>query len=77
MRAEVRNAKRREQIEKRLLSVYECEEISGISSWSWRRWAYKGLVASVKISTRLMIEASEVDRVISENRRPRIVDAAA
>lgn len=67
-RADVHNMRLNER---RLLSVQECEGLSGISVWTWRRWAYAGKIASVKMGTRLMVEMAEFDRAIAENRRPR------
>jgi len=43
---------------------------TGLSPWTWRRWAYDGKVASVKAGKRLLIPASEVDRVMREGLRP-------
>ena len=44
----------------------------GVSIWTARGWAYAGKIDSVKISRSLLIPASEVSRLISENTRPRI-----
>ena len=54
----------------------EAEEMTGLSRWTWRRSAYAGTVASVKIGRRLFIPVSEVRRVIAENTRPRLQDAS-
>lgn len=62
-------------VERRLLSVDECQEVSGFSSWWWRRAAYAGRVESVKVGKMLKIPAMEVDRVISEGTRPRVIAA--
>lgn len=72
----VRGVQLKAPVEKQLLSVDECQMVTGLSSWWWRRAAYSGRVTSVKVSNRLMIPASEVDRVISEGTRPRVEVAA-
>jgi len=76
MMAKVRNTRLKAGIKRRLLSVDECEVYTGLSCWWWRRGAYSGLVESVKISNRLMIPVSEVDRIISEGTRPRMTEAS-
>jgi hypothetical protein len=54
------------------LSVTETELETGISKWTWRRMAYRGDVASVKVGTRLLIPLSEINRVLQEGTRPRL-----
>ena len=39
--------------------------------------AYDGRVESTKVGTRLLIPASEVDRVISEGTRPRLSEVGS
>jgi excisionase family DNA binding protein len=58
-----------------LLSVGEAEAQTGVSRWTWRRWAYDGKVASVKLGRRLLIPAAEIDRLVAENTRPRLAEA--
>ena len=56
-----------------MVSVEEGAHLLGdISPWTLRSWAYKGLVASHKIGTRLMFDRAEIDRVINESERPRV-----
>lgn len=43
---------------------------TGLSPWTWRRWAYDGKIASIKAGKRLLIPGSEVDRVLREGLRP-------
>jgi hypothetical protein len=43
---------------------------TGLSVWTWRRWAYDGKIASVKAGKRLLIPASEVERILNEGLRP-------
>ncbi len=52
------------------LSVAEAEAMTGVSRWTWRRWAYDGKVASVKLGKRLLIPATEISRLVSEGTRP-------
>jgi excisionase family DNA binding protein len=56
------------------LSVVEAEEHTGVSRWTWRRMAYDGRVASVKLGTRLLIPLAEIERVLQEGARPRLHD---
>lgn len=59
------------KVEPELVSVQGAETMTGRSRWSWRRDAYEGRIASVKLGTRLLIPVSEIRRVIAENTRPR------
>jgi hypothetical protein len=58
-------------VEPELIGVQAAETMTGRSRWSWRRDAYEGRIASVKIGARLLIPVSEIRRVIAENTRPR------
>jgi hypothetical protein len=49
----------------------QAEAKYGISQWIWRRLAYSGRVASIKVSTRLLIPRSECERIMAEGTRPR------
>jgi excisionase family DNA binding protein len=60
--------------EAQYLGVAEAETITGVSKWTWRRWAYDGKVASVKLGKRLLIPTSEIERLVSENTRPRLAE---
>lgn len=55
------------------LGVAEVEALTGVSRWTWRRWAYDGKVSSVKLGKRLLIPSSEITRLVSENTRPRLI----
>lgn len=77
MKAASRKIRLRADIERKLWSVDECEAYSGMSAWYWRRAAYAGRISSVKCSNRLLIPITEVDRVISENTRPRMTETVA
>ena len=57
------------------LGVVDAETLTGVSRWTWRRWAYDGRVASVKLGKRLLIPSAEIARRVAENTRPRIADA--
>ena len=52
------------------LSVNEAEAYTGVSHWTWRRWALDGRIASVKLGKRLLIPVAELERLVSENTRP-------
>lgn len=60
----------KKKIEPEYLSVSECELISGLSRWTWRRYAYAGTIASVKVGPRLLIPRSEIDRIMRAGMRP-------
>jgi hypothetical protein len=57
-------------LEPEYVGVAEAEAMTSRSRWSWRRDAYNGTIASVKIGTRLLIPISEIRRVLAENTRP-------
>jgi excisionase family DNA binding protein len=59
-----------------LMGVDQAGELTDLSPWTWRRWAYAGKVSSVKLGRRLLIPRSEVNRVIAENTRPALAEAA-
>ncbi len=48
---------------------------TGLSPWTWRRWAYEGKVASIKVGRRLLIPRSEIERVLAEGLRPAVAKA--
>lgn len=54
------------------LGVAEAEALTGVSRWTWRRWAYDGRIASVKLGKRLLIARAEISRLVAENTRPRV-----
>jgi len=60
------------KIEPEFVDVKGAEIITGRSRWSWRRDAYSGKIASVKLGARLLIPVAEIRRVIAENTRPRL-----
>jgi hypothetical protein len=56
-----------------LLSVVECEAVTGVSRWTWRQWAYRGKIASCKLGDRrLLIPPAELDKLIAAGMRPAI-----
>lgn len=59
-------------VEQEYLGVDTCEFLTDRSRWCWRKDAYSGRVASIKIGRKLLIPRSEVDRVMSEGYRPRL-----
>jgi hypothetical protein len=63
-------------IEAEYLGVDTVEVMTDRSRWSWRRDAYAGRVASVKVGRRLLIPRSEIDRVMREGFRPRAAEPA-
>jgi len=65
-------AKETKPIEREYLGVDQAETFSGRSRWTWRRDAYEGRIASVKVGRRLLIPLSEIRRVMAEGLRPRL-----
>lgn len=63
------------RVETEYVSVQGAETITGRSRWSWRRDAYDGKIASVKLGAKLLIPIAEIRRVIAENTRPRLQSA--
>ena len=64
-------------IKEEYLGVNEAEAVSGVSRWTWRRWAYDGKVESVKLGKRLLIPRAEIARLVDENTRPRLAVIAS
>ena len=63
------------EIKPELIPIKHFAYLLGVSIWTARGWAYEGKISSCKISRSLLIPASEVARLISENLRPRIEGA--
>jgi hypothetical protein len=63
------------RVEAEYVSVQGAETMTGRSRWSWRRDAYDGKIASVKLGAKLLIPIAEIRRVIAENTRPRLQGA--
>jgi hypothetical protein len=61
------------KVNAKYLGMKEAEELTGISRWTWRRHAYNGVVESIKIGKRLLIPFSEIERLVSEGTRPRLM----
>lgn len=53
------------------LGVAEAEALTGVSRWTWRKWAYEGRIESVKLGTRLLIPSAEIARLVAANTRRR------
>jgi hypothetical protein len=60
------------KVEAEYVSVQGAETMTGRSRWSWRRDAYEGKIASVKLGAKLLIPIAEIRRVLAENTRPRL-----
>lgn len=58
-----------------LLPVKVAAQRLGLSVWGARGLCYSGRCASHKIGNRLMIASDEIDRIIAESERPRVVVA--
>ena len=60
-----------ESVQPEYVSVDQAEILTGVSKWTWRAYAYKGAVESVKIGARLLIPICEIRRCLEEGRRGR------
>jgi predicted site-specific integrase-resolvase len=60
---------------RRLIPVGTAAKQLGLSIWTLRGWCYRGRCASHKLGNRLMLDESEVERIISESERPRLVSS--
>jgi hypothetical protein len=67
-------SKQPEAVAREYLGVDEAQTVTGRSKWTWRRDAYEGKIASVKVGRRLLIPVSEIRRVMAEGLRPRLVE---
>ncbi len=56
--------------DQRHVGVETAGAMTGLSPWTWRRWAYEGKISSVKAGRRLLIPVSEIERVMQEGTRP-------
>jgi len=63
------------EVRPKYLGVDQAELMSGVSRWTWRRWAYTNKIASVKAGKRLLIPIAEFDRVMTEGYRPALMEA--
>ena len=61
-----------EKVQPEYVSVKTAEIMTGRSQWTWRRDAYEGRVASVKIGASLLLPVAEIRRVMAENTRPAV-----
>jgi hypothetical protein len=66
---------KRKSIEPEYLGVDEAEIVTGRSRWSWRKDAYAGRIASVKVGRRLLIPRAEIDRIMRANFRPALAES--
>lgn len=62
------------KVETEYVSVKDAELMTGRSRWSWRRDAYEGKIASVKLGASLLLPLAEIRRLIAENTRPAVVE---
>jgi excisionase family DNA binding protein len=53
-----------------LLSVQEAAKRLSLSSWTLRLWVKHGKLRCVRMGSRVLIEPSELDRLIAASRKP-------
>jgi excisionase family DNA binding protein len=58
-----------ESMRRQFVSVADAEAKTGVSKWTWRRWALDGKIGSVKLGKRLLIPIAEIDRFVAKNTR--------
>jgi excisionase family DNA binding protein len=58
--------------ERQRMGVKDASHYTGLSIWTLRKWAYAGKISSIKLSTRLLFDKTELDRILAENTRPRM-----
>ena len=56
--------------DRRLVGVDEAAGILGLSPWTIRLWASNGKLPSHKLSTRLMFQVADLEKMIDDTRRP-------
>ena len=55
------------------MGVDDAEAMTGLSRWTWRKYAYEGRIASTKVGRRLLIPVSEIERIMMQGLRPAVV----
>lgn len=55
-----------------LLSIDDTASLLSVSTWTVRAWVRSGRLTSVKLGARVLLPASEIQRVINEARRPAV-----
>lgn len=55
---------------RKLLSIKKAAESLSISPWTLRLWITQGKVASVKLGSRRLVHANEIERVIQDSTVP-------
>jgi excisionase family DNA binding protein len=51
------------------ISIKDAAMALSLSPWTVRRYVAKGLIASVRVGRRVLIEPAELDRLITRSRR--------
>ena len=59
----------KEEAMERLLSIQEASESLGLSSWTIRRWIQIKRLVPVRLGSRVLLEESELQRVIQEGKK--------
>jgi hypothetical protein len=60
-----------QQTDVELVGVDQAGAMTGMSAWTWRRYAYSGVVPSVKLGKRLLIPRKAILEHIAANTRPK------
>jgi hypothetical protein len=59
------------RVDAEYLSVDQAGAMTSTSPWTWRRYAYAGVVPSVKLGSRLLIPRKAILEHIAANTRPK------
>jgi excisionase family DNA binding protein len=62
-------------LEELVYSIPQTASKLNLSPWTIRAWIRSGKIAAVKLGRRVMIEPSEIDRLISSGRQPALTTA--
>ena len=66
----------RGEFRRKMIGVAPAAERLGLSVWTLRNWCYRGVCSSHKIGNRLMLDEVEIERIIADSERPRIVNVS-
>jgi excisionase family DNA binding protein len=54
----------------KLQSIEKAAEVLGLSAWTVRAYVRQGKIRPIRIGRRVLIEPSEIQRVITEGKKP-------
>jgi hypothetical protein len=69
--------KRVKDVQREYVSPREAATMTGLTPYTWRRYALEGRIASTKFGWKVLIPVSEIRRVMNEGYRPALTDTEA